>query len=136
MRESPYNSALVLETLPVATRTANTTVDGTGIDLGANSGVSYRTAMVVIHGGTITDGTHTFEVQESSDNTTYTAVAAADLQGTEPSLAAANDNELHEVGYIGSKEYIRVSVTTSGATSGGTFGASVVLLEPSDTPQR
>ncbi|MCW3059712.1 MAG: hypothetical protein JWQ02_1533 [Capsulimonas sp.] len=74
--------------------------------------------------GTITDGTHTPALEESLDNTTFTAVAATDMVGT---LAALASNVDQSVSYIGSKPYVRVKVTVAGATTGGVYaiGAQV-----------
>ena len=84
-----------------------------------------------------TDGTHTFAVEESADNTTYTAVAAADLQGTEPVVDdATDDDQIYELGYLGSKRYIRVAVTVSGATTGAVYGASITTGHPAVAPVR
>jgi len=110
------NNISVAQTLAPAARTAS--ANGTGVDL-----QGYESAAVVIAAGTITDGTHTIEIQESDDNSTFTAVADADLQGSEPTVAS---NTVYEVGYLGSKRYIRAITTVSGATSGGVYGAVVV----------
>lgn len=133
MRETLYNTALARHSLPIATRTAATTVNGTGVDRWHNRDF-FRVATVVVHTGTITDGTHTIEVQDSDDNSTFAAVADQYLQGTEPAIGASDDNSVFEVGYIGPKRYLRVSVTTAGATSGGTLGAVVLLGQPSHPP--
>lgn len=102
-----------------AARTAS--ANGTGVDL-----QGFESAMVVIETGTVTDGTHTIDIQESDDNTTFTSVANADLQGTEPVINNTQGSKVFKVGYIGSKRYIRVAVTVSGATTGGVYGASIV----------
>lgn len=124
MRQSLYNNARAKATLTVAVRT-NGTVNGTGVDLNENKDAS-RSAMLVIHTGTISDGSHTVTLQESDDNSTFTNVAASDLQGSNPTITATDDDKVYEVGYVGSKRYLRASVTTSGATTGGTFGATIV----------
>ncbi|HVK21376.1 MAG TPA: hypothetical protein VM677_08450 [Actinokineospora sp.] len=124
------NSVSVAQSIVPAVRTANTTVNGTGVDL-----AGYDAAVVVVTTGTITDGTHTIEVQHSDDNSAYAAVADADLGGAEPAIAAANDDTTYEIGYHGIKRYVRVAVTTAGATSGGAFGASVVRGKPRKLPK-
>jgi hypothetical protein len=98
------------------------------VDLG-----EARTAEVIVNAGTVTDGTHAIEVQESDDNTTFTAVAASDLLGSLPDLTASNDAQVHEVGYIGHKRYLRVVSTVSGATTGGVYGV-VVQVGFADQP--
>lgn len=114
----------VAQSLTPAARTAN--ADGTGVDL-----AGYHAASVYVVAGTITNGTHTPAVQESDDNVTFAAVAAGDLQG---SLANIASNDVQEIGYIGSKRYIRVAVTVAGATTGGVYGAFVVRGRPYSAP--
>ncbi|MFD9047682.1 hypothetical protein [Streptomyces zaomyceticus] len=126
-----YNSITVRETLPIATRTAS--ANGTGVDRAAG-GAMFQDALVIVHTGTITDGTHAVDVQESDDNSSFTSVAASELQGAEPSIVAADDNKMYVVGYKGLKRYLRVAVTASGTTSGGVYGASVVLANPRTAP--
>ncbi len=114
-----YNEISAAQTLAPAARTAS--ANGIGVDL-----QGFDAAVVVVETGTITDGTHTIAVEESDDNTTFAAVAAGDLQGTNPAIGAADDNKVYEIGYLGKKRYIRASVTVAGATTGGVYGASVV----------
>ena len=106
----------VKNSLAPAARTAS--ANGTGVDL-ANFG-SATVAFVV---GTITDGTHAPKVQESDDNSSFTDVAAADLNG---SLAALASDTNQRVGYRGSKRYIRAVSTVSGTTTGGVYAAVVL----------
>ena len=135
MRTTVYNNVLVQQTVTAANRT-NGTVNGTALDLWSNSvgRQKFGGALVVVQTGTITDGTHTVEVQESDDNSSFAAVADADLQGTEPAIVSTNDNVVYEIGYRGIKRYLRVAVVTSGATTGGTFGAVVILGIPRRLP--
>lgn len=114
-----YNNVSVAQTLAPAARTAS--ANGAGVDL-----AGYGSAVVVVETGTITDGTHTIEMQESDDNSTFTAVADTNLQGTEPTIGAADNNKVYKIGYLGNKRYLRVAVTVAGATSGGVYGAHVV----------
>lgn len=112
-----YNITGADQSLAPAARTAST--DGSGVDL-----QGWQSATALIDAGAWTDGTHTFEVQESDDNSTFTAVADGDLIGTEPVIdAGADGSQIYRVGYIGNKRYVRVSVTVSGATSGAVYGA-------------
>ena len=124
------NDFSVAQSLPPSVRTA--TANGTGVDL-----TGYNGAAIIITSGTITDGTlYTFEVQESDDNATFTAVADDDLIGTEPALAAADDNVVREVGYKGIKRYVRVALTgaTGSPATGGLFAAFVVRGKPRKFP--
>jgi hypothetical protein len=96
----------------------NASANGTGVDL---SGYHAATAEVSI--GALTDGTHTPKLQESSDNSTFTDVVAADLIG---SFVAGTANTIQRVGYIGSLRYIRVVMTVAGATTGAVSAANVM----------
>lgn len=128
MTDDIYNEVLVKKTITIAART-NGTVNGTGVDL-YQSGLMFQQALVVVYTGTLTDGSIAIEVQESADNSTFTAVADADLQGTEPTIAASADDTVYEIGYLGSKRYLRVVAVSSGTTTGGVFGAVIVLAKP------
>jgi hypothetical protein len=135
VRTTLYNQVLTVQSITQANRT-NGTVNGTSTDLLMNAvgRQTFRSALVIVQTGTITDGTHTVEVQESDDNSSFTAVADADLQGTEPAVVAANDNVVFEIGYRGSKRYLRVVCVASGTTTGGTLGAVIVLGLPRRYP--
>ncbi|MEV0586329.1 hypothetical protein [Nonomuraea sp. NPDC050310] len=89
-------------------------VNGTGVDLSG-----FDSALVVINAGVIAGASAslTFEVQESDDNSSFTAVANSDLDGTEPVIAAANDDQVHLIGYRGTKRYIRVAITAKAGTT-------------------
>ncbi len=119
----------VTATLAVAALDADATVNGTGVGIGA-----FNSAMVVIHAGTIADGTHTFEVQDSNDNSTFAAVANAYLEGAEPVLDDTDSDTVTVIGYKGTKKYLRVSVTSATTTDGGTFGALVICGDPTRSP--
>lgn len=106
----------VQNSLAPAARTAS--ANGSGVDL-----ANFASATVAFVVGTITDGTHTPSVEESDDNTTFTAVAAADLIG---SLAALASNTNQRVGYRGSKRYVRAVSTVAGATTGGVYAGVVI----------
>jgi len=126
-----YSNLLVKNTLTPAARTASG--NGTTVDRAEDSSM-FQDALVVISVGTVTDGTHTFEVQHSDDNSSWAAVADADLQGTEPAVTSSTDETVYELGYKGSKRYVRVAVTVATATTGGLYGAQVVLSNPRVAP--
>jgi phosphoribosylamine-glycine ligase len=132
MRQSLYNLARAKATLAVALRT-NGTVNGTTVDLHENKDAS-RSAMAIVFSGTITDGSHAITLQESDDGSAWSAVAAADLQGSAPTITATDDDKVFELGYAGSKRYLRAVATTSGSTTGGTFGAVILRGFPRRTP--
>lgn len=130
-RNSVYTNVTARASINPAAHTA--TVTGTGVDRNVGADM-HRTAMVVVHTGVITDGTHTIEVQDSDDDTTFTAVADQFLQGTEPEIGLADDNKLYFIGYIGVRRYLRVVSTVATATTGGIYGALIALGEPRRGP--
>ncbi|MEU9199417.1 hypothetical protein [Streptomyces sp. NPDC048332] len=115
MRTDIKNSLDVVTTLTPAARTAAAT--GTAVDL-----ANYDAAAVVITTGTVANGAFAVEIQESDASASgYTAVANADLDGTEPATLTASTVTV--IGYHGIKRYIRV-VTTG--TADASFGATVI----------
>lgn len=113
---------------PAANRTATT--NGTGVDL-----AGYRSACAVVQYGTVTDGTWTAKIEESDDNSNWSDVAGADLSGSFTARTSSNDETVEEVGYLGSKRYIRVTVTETVASStGALFNALIVRGAPITEP--
>jgi hypothetical protein len=126
MRQSLYNVALAKATIaPAAARTA--TVTGAAVDRMTDEG-GFRSALVVVNVGTVTDGTHTVVVQDSPDGSSWTAVADEFLQGSEPVITSANDERVHEIGYKGHQRYLRAVVNVTGTPSTGGFYDAVILL--------
>ena len=86
-----------------------------------------------------TDATFTLLIEEGdnpalSDNT---AVADADLLGTEVGATPlfSNDNTGFKIGYIGSKRYIRATLTPAANTGAILTSAVAVLGNPTVAPQ-
>lgn len=95
------------------------TTNGAGVDL-----LPCNSAAVVISTGAIAGSAVMVpKLQESDDGTTFTDVAAADLQGTFPAALAASSTV--KVGYKGFKRYIRPVLTLSSGTS---IAASAVVI--------
>ena len=123
MRDLKSNITVGNSILPQSLTAA---ANGTGIDLQGTD-----RAAVVFHAGA-TGGTtpsFTFAVQESDDNSTYTDVAATDLQGTPPVVTTTNTG-VTVIGYLGSKRYIRAIAKTVTGTS-PTLLASASVIETS-----
>ena len=126
-----YDEARARRTISPATR-ANGTVNGAAVDLGATGSES---ALVVVITGTVTDGTHTVAVEDSADGTSgWAAVPAGRLQGSPPAIVATDDDTQFEIGVVPIRQFLRVSVVTTGATTGGIVGAIVVAGQPGATP--
>lgn len=128
MRDLKSNIKPVQSLVPI---NRNAAANGTGVDLSgfASAAVMFNCGAI---GGTGSP-TFTFEVQESSDNTTFTAAADADIRGIEPVVTAANVVAM--VGYIGNKRYIRAALkTVSGTSPTLDCAATVVLGHPTVAP--
>jgi hypothetical protein len=110
----------VVQSLAPAAR--NATANGSSADL-----AGFQACEIVVGCGAITDGTHTPSVQESDDNSSFTAVAAGDLIGA---LAACTANAVQRVAYKGGKRYVRVVMTIAGATTGALTSAHIVRGRP------
>lgn len=117
--------------LSLAPAARTTSANGSGVDL-----QGYESASALFVAGTITDGTHTPKLQESDDNSTFSDVEAGDLIGSFSAVTSSSGGDsVQEVGYLGSKRYIRVAVTVSGSPStGGVYGAVIVRGHPRSMP--
>jgi len=100
----------------------------------------FESLTYVIATGSIADADATFTVlleeSDASDMTGASAVADADLLGTE-ALAAFqfdDDNETRKLGYIGSKRYTRLTITPVGNASAALLAAVAVLGHPQIAP--
>lgn len=132
MRRSAHsNTTFVTSLTPTAART--TSANGASVDR-MQTLQAYRSAMLVVHTGTVTDGTHAFKIQISDNNSDWTDAPAADVQGSAISVTSANDEQAHTLGYNGPARYLRAVSTVSGSPStGGLYSAGFVLLGPRRT---
>ena len=79
---------------------------------------------IIFQVGAYTDGSVTPLIEESDNNSDYTAVADANLTNTEAS-AALSAAGVSSIGYVGFKRYVRATaVTAAGSTL--SVGASFV----------
>lgn len=98
----------------------NGTTNATSVDL-----LNVKRMKINFIVGVWTDGTHTFSLQESVDNTTFTAVAAANIVGSATvASGSGNSNTIQTLSYIGTQRYVRAVITTTGATTGAVIGAT------------
>lgn len=99
----------------------------------------YDEITLAIVTGTLTDADATFAVTvdegDASNLSDAAAVAAADLVSMTPGTAAltaasytfGDDNETRAIGYVGSKRYVRLTVTPS-ANTGDHYVAGIAIL--------
>lgn len=134
MRDTLYTKTLVRQALPSAALDADAAVNGTTVDLGIY-GNDFRTVLFVVQTATVTDGTHVFTLEESANNSDWTAVPADRVQGSLPSVVAANDDAVFQFGYIpAGVQYVRCVVTSASTTTGGVIGAVAILSGASSSP--
>lgn len=125
---------------PVAARTDNTAIVSAIIDTRGYGSVEF-----VLVTGTNTDTNATFAVTvehgDDSGLSDTAAPAATELLGTLAlaSFDFSNDIVTRKLGYIGSKRYVRLTVTPSGNDSGNIFIAGIAvlakaILEPTANP--
>lgn len=119
--------------LNLQTISTNTTTNGNIIDVQGFDAFEFY-----ITSGTLTDGTYAILIQdgEESDLSDAADVTDENLTVTEASVGFADtdDNTIKHIGYIGNKRYVRLSIVSTGTTSGGVFGAVSVQGFPSDGP--
>lgn len=106
-------------------RTASATIQGTEV-------ADYLGSCFVIdiEAHTADDMSVTF--QESDDNSAWTNIAAADLDGDQSlAIVAGLAGTIRKTGYKGNKRYIG-AIITDGGTGDAVFGVSVVKGFPKD----
>lgn len=124
--------------------TSSTTTNGIVIDT-----LGFESTEFEIISGTITDGTYVPAIYESDDASFVagvTAIPADFLIGTinivedvpsygspisapyvDATFVAADDNKIARVGCLNKKRYVRLSIVSTGVTTGGTFTAIATL---------
>lgn len=103
---------------------SSTTTDGNSIDL-----KGYDSCTFVIQTGVVTAGAVTVVLEESATGDfsgEETAVADADLIGTELLAVVDTTSEVKTLGYIGDKRYVRFTLVSDGTTN-LTVGVAAVL---------
>ena len=99
------------ESVRPAVHSANN--NGEEVDVRGADSVTFVASIGAISGAA---GDGSIEIQESdTSGSGFTAVAAADLLGTEPTALAANTT--YRIGYIGNKRYLRAVLDIGGETS-------------------
>lgn len=121
---------------PKAAVTDNTAQVSSIIDM-----LGYNSCTMVLNTGTLSDTDATFAVTlehgDASDLSDTAVPSATDLIGSAAlaSFDFAADNACRKVGYIGSKRYVRVTVTPSNNTGNLFLAGIAVLGNPKVAPQ-
>lgn len=112
----------------------NATVAAAGTEVAGFNG-----ACVVVEVGAHTADGISVTIVESDDDSTYTDVAAANLDGStgweqDLSITTSNDNTTYYVGYKGNKKYLGAKITDA-STGDVILGIYVVKGYAKDIPQ-
>ncbi len=121
----------------VAAITSNTTSAGNIIDTQGFDAVEF-----LVFSGARTDGSYLplIEHGDAANLSDAVAVPDAELLGTnittgqEAAATIAAANAATRIGYIGTRRYVRLSIVSTGVTSGATLGAIAVLGMPRLAP--
>ncbi|WP_448192720.1 hypothetical protein [Azospirillum sp. sgz301742] len=128
MRDLVHNLGVV-NAIPPQTITT-TPVSSAVLDL-----LGFNSVAVFVAAGTITDGSYavTLTAGDKADGSDQ-ADATADVLGSLPTFAATDDNTAKKFGYAGPHRYLVVTITPTGATSGGLFSAEMAKGHPAAVP--
>jgi hypothetical protein len=130
MRDLKDNIDVVPTIAPLSAVRATGTTNGTSVDL-----QGYDAAVAVFNAGAWTDGQHTPALFDSPDNATFTAVPAANLQGSfTPVISAAGQNAVQRVGYVGPNRYLRGQLVGAGITTGMPSDMTIIRGSPRVKP--
>lgn len=117
-----HNKTSVANAFSAATIATNTTTDGVTVDC-----QGYDAVELIARVGAYTDGAYALSIKESdASGSGFAAAPASSILGASQSLSAANT--VAKLGYIGTKRYIRLSIVSTGTTSGASL-SGVALLD-------
>lgn len=125
------NNVAVVNALTPQLINSNTVTDGVTIDL-----QDYESCTFVIQAGTVTAGNIVPIIEESTTGAfsgEETAVADADLIGTEANATPDATGEVLTIGYIGQSRYVRLTLDSDGTTN-LTVGAVCIKGHPLTKP--
>lgn len=128
MRDLANHLHFVRAIPPAAAITNNTPLVSSIVD---TSG--YESCVFVLNIGDLADADATFAVAvEHGDQANLSDAAAVPAAGLTGTLAQAgftfgDDNKLRKIGYVGSKRYVRLTVTPSNNTGNAFISATAVL---------
>lgn len=100
----------------------------------------FDSLLFVIATGSLADIDATFAVTmddgDASDLTGSAAVAAVELNGTlaAASFTFADDDKVRELGYIGGRRYVRLTITPSANSGAAVISAVAILGNPHIQP--
>ena len=138
--EDLFNNVEIREALPTAAITSDTTTVGAELDT-----KGFESALIAIQSGVVTDGTFIPLLEEADDDgsgspAAFSAVADADMipqvaAEVGAQFVAADDNTVAKIGYRGNKRWLRLSIVSTGTTTGALLSASLIMNEARHLPK-
>ena len=119
----------VVKALNIVAITANTTTAGNSIDT-----KGFESITLSVELGARTDGSFLPLIQDSDDNVNFVDVVDQFLIGTEAEALLNSANTIKTIGYVGKKRYVRLSLVSSGVSSGATATATAILSDAYSNP--
>lgn len=131
MEYDQHNNVNAAVALDITAIGSNTTTVGNIIDT-----LGYESIEFVALSGTLTDGAYAFKIEDGDDSALADAadVDSALILGDLTGFAATDDDAVKRVGTIAKKRYVRLSIVSTGVTTGGTIGAVAVQGHPKRGP--
>ena len=111
--------------------TSDTTTAGAIIDTAGLEGLEFT-----VSSATITDGVYTILLEDGDDSglSDAAAVTGDDLLGNNPRFILTDDDIATRVGYVGNKQFVRLSIVSTGTTTGGAFAATAIQIMAKHQP--
>ena len=109
--------AVPVKSIDVGAKTDGT-VNGVSADL-----KGYHSAIAFVDSDAWTDGVHTLSLEDSPDDSTFTAVSGGSSVVID---GGADDDQAYKIAYQGVERYVRVVCVTTGSSTGAIVGATIV----------
>jgi len=112
--------------IALASQTISTDTDTVGAIIDTKD---FEALEFLFASGTITDGAYAVKLQHGDDSglSDSADVSAAEMLGN-ADYALTDDDTAKRMGYIGKKRYVRVVITSTGTSSGGTLFSAMAFL--------
>ena len=125
MERDLHSNVNGLIALAAAAINSNTTTVGEIIDSLGFEALEFFVSMA-----TITDGVYALLLEEGDDSglADATAVSADETLGVLTGFVAADDDSVKRVGSIGKKRYQRLSIVSTGVTTGVSIASATAVL--------
>lgn len=131
MEQDLHNNVGAVKALSHQTISTNTTTVGDIIDT-----LGFESIEFILLSAALTDGVYTVKLEDGDDSGLADAadVSSELVLGALPSFILTDDNAVKRVGCISKKRYVRLSIVSTGVTTGGALGAVAAQGHPHSMP--